>query len=169
MIKSPIDIVTTFMSNKELTNNISRQMTDDNREPSDRRKRPTPIMSRYTVVGGKRQTIRRDEDKKKHLFVDLYSTRLLVVVILLLGLSCLDAFLTLELIDKGKVVEANPIMAYFLEYGILPFTVIKFTITASALMVLCVFKNVNITRIGIPLAIKVYLLVIGYEFYLFML
>ncbi len=169
MIKNPIELVSTYMSNRGLTNNISQQIMDDSRDASDRRKCPTPIISRYTVIGGKRHTIRRDEDKKKHLFVDLYSTRLLVVVMLLLGLSCLDAFLTLELIDKGKVVEANPIMAYFLSYGIVPFTVIKFVITASALIVLCVFKNVNITRVGVPLALKIYMAVIAYEIYLFTL
>ncbi len=136
---------------------------------SDRRKTPTPIFSRYSLSGGRRKLVRRIEDKKKHLFVDLYSARLLVAVILLLSLSCLDAYMTLELIHRGKVVEANPIMAYFLNIGIMPFTTIKFTITAAALIVLCVFKNVKVTRISMPLAIKVYMAVIAYECYLFIL
>ncbi len=157
------------MSDNNTTNNISSQFTDENRDSSDRRRRPTPIISRFTFIDGKRKLIRRDKDKKGHLFVDLYSTRLLLIVVLLLGMSCLDAFLTLTLIEKGKVVEANPIMAYFLEFGVMPFTMIKFGITAAALVVLCLFKNVNITRIGIPLTIKIYLAVIIYELYLLML
>ncbi len=156
------------MNDNNSTDNISRQLTDENRDSSDRRGRPTPILSRFTFIGGKRKIIRRDKDKKGHLFVDLYSTRLLLIVVLLLGMSCLDAYLTLTLINKGKVVEANPIMAYFLELGIMPFTMIKFGMTAAALVVLCLFKNVNITRIGISLTIKIYLAVIIYEFYLFM-
>jgi hypothetical protein len=126
-------------------------------------------MSRYTLYGGKRKTVRRGEDRKAHIYVDLYSTRLLVAVLSLLILSCLDAYLTLALIDKGTVVEANPFMAYILNFGTTPFTVIKFVITAFSLTVLCVFKNVKITRLCLPVAIKMYICVVAYELYLFML
>lgn len=132
----------------------------------DRRKCPTPIISRYTFFEGQRKKIRREKDKNKHLFVDLYSARLLVIVMSLLFLSCADAYMTLTLIEEGKAVEANPIMAYFLGYGILPFTTIKFIVTAVALVVLCMFKNVNIARIGLPITVKIYLLVVMYELYL---
>jgi hypothetical protein len=134
---------------------------------SDRRKCPTPMLSRYTFFGGRRKTIRREKEKKKHLFVDLYSTRLLIAVVSLLILSCLDAYLTLTLIAKGSVVEANPIMAFFLDYGIMPFTIIKFVITSLCLILLCLLKNAYITRICLPIAIKIYLFVVAYEFYLF--
>ena len=155
------------MSGGNDMDNIS--VTGDNRDISeDKRKCPTPIISRYTFIGGKRKTIRRAEDRKDHWFVDLYSTRLFVVILMLLGLSGVDAYLTLTLIDNGKVVEANPLMAYFLVYGKFPFTVMKIVITSSAVLVLCLFKNVNITRIGVPLVIKIYLVVIIYEFYLLM-
>ena len=99
--------------------------------------------------------------------MDLYSTRLLIAVLTLLCLSCLDAYLTLVLISKGKVVEANPIMAYFLNMGIMPFTTIKFSITAISVVIMCLLKNVSITRISLPLAIKIYLLIIAYGCYLF--
>jgi hypothetical protein len=145
---------------------ISIEQTDM-RSCSDRRKYPTPVISRFTLYGGRRKIVRREADKKKHLFVDLYSTRLLIALLFVLGLSCLDAFLTLELIENGRVVEANPLMAFLLEYGVQPFTIIKFTVTAAALIVLCLFKNVNITRICLPLAIKVYIAVIIYEIYLY--
>ncbi|RJQ50477.1 MAG: hypothetical protein C4526_11825 [Nitrospiraceae bacterium] len=134
----------------------------------DRRERPTPVISRYTFWGGKRKTSRRAEDRKRHIFVDVYSTRLLIVILTLLTLSCLDAVLTLSLIEKGSVVEANPVMAFFLDVGVFHFSLIKFVITAVALIVLCVFKNVNITRIGLPVAIQIYLAVIIYEIYLYM-
>lgn len=147
--------------NNELTNNI--------RIIPDRRRCPTPIFSRYTVWDGKRKTIRREAEKKKHLFVDLYSTRLLIAVLALLCLSCLDAFMTLSLIETGNVVEANPLMAFFLDYGIMPFTIGKFMITASALTVMVVFKNVRITRYSLPIAIKIYIGIVIYEIYLFTL
>jgi len=133
----------------------------------DRRTCPTPIISRYTFFGGRRKVIRRTADKRNHIFVDLYSTRLLAAVLGLLCLSCLDAFLTLSLIGQGRVIEANPLMAFLLAYGVLPFSITKFTVTALSLVVLCLFKNVNITRIGLPFAMKVYLVVIIYEIYLY--
>ncbi|MEN8265253.1 MAG: DUF5658 family protein [Nitrospirota bacterium] len=147
--------------NNELTNNI--------RIISDRRHCPTPIFSRYTIWDGKRKTIRREAEKESHLFVDLYSTRLLIAVLSLLCLSCLDAFMTLSLIETGTVVEANPFMAFFLDYGIMPFTIGKFIITASALTVMVLFKNVRITRYSLPVAIKIYIAIVIYEIYLFTL
>lgn len=140
----------------------------ESRTCHERRKHPTPIFSKYTFFGGRRKTIRK-EDRETHLFVDLYSTRLLVAVILLLLLSCLDAFLTLLLIDRGTVIEGNPIMARILEYGTFPFVTIKFVITALAITVLTLFKNVKITRFSLPFAIKIYIVVIAYEIYLFSL
>lgn len=136
---------------------------------TDRRKCPTPIISRYTFFGGRRKTIRRGGDKKSHIYVDLYSVRLLIAVVSLMLLSWVDAFLTLELIDKGTAVEANPVMAYVLKYGTTPFTMIKFSITACCLVVLCLLKNVKMARIFLPCAIKFYLVVVIYELYLFML
>jgi len=133
----------------------------------DRRKCPTPIISKYTFYGGRRKSARREEEKKTFIYVDLYSTRLLLAVMLLLLLSCLDAYLTLELIGRGHVVEANPVMAFLLDYGPTPFTLVKFVITAICLTILCLFKNVKVTRICLPFAIKMYIIVIAYELYLF--
>lgn len=148
-------------------NKLSEQA--NKRDVKDRRKCPTPIFSRYTFSDGKRKKVRREEDRKKHIFVDLYSTRLLIAALLLLGLSCVDAYLTLALIERGEIFEANFLMAYLLDHGVYPFSLIKFLITAAALIVLCLFKNVNITRIGLPIAIKIYLVVVSYELYLFMI
>lgn len=139
----------------------------EKRASNDRRKRPTPIISRHTFYGGRRKVIRREEEGKKHIYVDLYSTRLLLAAIALLLLSSLDAFLTLELIENGRVVEANPLMATLLNHSETLFAVTKFAITASALTILILFKNVKITRICLPCAIKLYMLVIAYELYLF--
>jgi len=139
------------------------------RHVPDRRRRPTPMISKYTLHGGRRKTIRRETDKKQYLFVDLYSTRLLVIVVAILILSCIDAALTLALIDRGIVREANPFMASVLDYGVLPFTLIKFGLTAFALIILCIFKNAKLARIGIPVAIELYIAVVLYESYLYFL
>jgi hypothetical protein len=140
-----------------------------NRDLSDRRQRPTPVISRHTFGRGRRKTVRRTSEKKTHLFVDLYSARLLLVVAAVISLSCIDAYFTLMLIAKGKVIEANPFMAELLSHGVFPFIFVKFIVTASALLVLCLFKNARITRISLPLAVTIYLCVIVYEIYLYML
>ena len=142
-------------------------ISGDMREVPDRRRAPTPIIGRYTLWGGRRRKTRRHGDKKDHIIVDLYSTRLLVAVLFLLSLSCLDAFLTLELINKGVVYESNPVMAFFLDKGIIQFSLIKFTITSLSLIVMCLFKNVNITRICLPVIINIYLIIVVYELYLY--
>jgi hypothetical protein len=142
---------------------------NDSKKRTDRRKTPTPIFSKYTFYGGRRKIIRRSDDKRKHLFVDLYSTRLFVAVLALLLLSGFDACLTLSLISRGHVYEANPFMAYFLDHGIFHFTVVKLIITITAICILCLLKNVRLTRIGLPIAIKIYILIVAYEFYLFLI
>ncbi len=144
-------------------------VSTEKRDTADRRKSPTPVISRYTFFGGRRKAVRRESDKNRHLFVDLYSAGLLLYVLTLLCLSILDAYLTLVLIEKGKVVEANPVMAGFLGYGIMHFTIVKFVITAAALIILTVLKNLRLTRLSLPFALYLYIAVIIYEIYLYML
>ncbi|MCK5504764.1 MAG: hypothetical protein KAJ10_06355, partial [Thermodesulfovibrionia bacterium] len=69
----------------------------------------------------------------------------------------------------GSVIEANPIMAYFLSFGALYFTLFKFNITAMALTVMVLFKNVRITKYCLPFSISVYIVIIMYELYLYSL
>ncbi len=148
---------------------MSGVINKEKRDIPDRRKNPSPVISRYTFYGGRRKTARREEDKNRHLFVDLYSAGLLLYVLSVLCLSCLDAYLTLSLIEKGRVVEANPIMAGFLGYGIMHFTIVKFAITAAALIILTLFKNLRLTRLSLPFAMNLYIAVVIYELYLYML
>lgn len=127
----------------------------------DRRK--SASINRYTLFGGKRRQIRRRQDRSKPLFVDLYSTRLFAALLLLLFLSLADGFLTLALIGKHLVAEANPVMAFFLGFGITPFMAGKLLLTALALVVFCLLKNVRVVRLGLSSAILVYLIVVAYE------
>lgn len=159
-------------------------MERENRYFDDRRKIPTPAISRYTLVGGRRRTLRREYDAGRCLFVDQHSTWLFAALMMLLVLSLADTWLTLILIDKGKAIEANPIMAFYLEHGIVTFITTKFLMTAMFLTIFCLFQNyyvrsfclikrayenVYITRKSLPLVLKLYLLVVVYECYLIVL
>ena len=149
----------------------------------DRRSTPTPAISRYTFFGGRRKALRRNYDVSKYFFVDQHGTWLFAAFMMLLLLSILDAYLTVVLIDKGRAIEINPVMAFYLEHGIVTFTITKFLMTAMFITIFCLFqnyyvrsyclverayKNVYITRMSLPLVIKFYLLVVIYEFYLFL-
>jgi hypothetical protein len=133
------------------------------RTVSDRRKRPTPFISRYSFTGGQRKIIRRGEDKKKYIFVDLYSTRLFATLLFLLILNVSDSYFTLALVRENIAVEINPLMAFFLGYGSTPFISAKFLIPAVPVFILCICKNRPMTKILLPLAIFFYLLIILYE------
>jgi len=135
----------------------------ENRIISDRRKRPTPFISRYSFHGGRRKIIRRKEDKKRYVFVDLYSTRLLIILLVLSALSIIDTYFTLSLIRVNLAAEINPIMSFFLGYGSTPFILSKFLFTTIPLFVLCICKNRPITRVLVVLTVCLYLVVIMHE------
>jgi hypothetical protein len=50
-------------------------------------------------------------------------------------LSCADAFLTLQLIDRG-MIEANPVMNALMAHGTVMFTSLKLAMTAFGIFVL---------------------------------
>lgn len=160
------------------------RIESEKRFSNDRRRNPTPMISRYTFFSGQRKTMRRKHDESSHLFVDHHSTWLFAALMMLLLLSVLDACLTVVLIDRGRAIEANPVMAFYLKHGIVTFTMTKFFMTAFFLTIFCLFqnyyvrsyclvkreyRNVYITRRSLPLVIKLYLLVVIYEIYLFVI
>lgn len=136
---------------------------DERRIIPDRRRQPAPFLSRHTFLSGQRKTIRRKADQRKHFFVDHYSPSLLVTVLLLLLLSVLDAYLTLELIDAEVIFEANPVMASYLEFGNATFFCVKFLFTSAAVLIFCVFNHFSVTRVSLALAIIMYFGVVLYQ------
>lgn len=129
----------------------------------DRRKGPTPFISRYTFFGGRRKTIRRCSDRGKYNFVDMYSPHLLLMLLLLLILNISDGFLTLILIKENIAEELNPIMSFYLELGNIPFFTAKFFFTILPLFTFCLCKNFSITKVSIITAITIYISIIIYE------
>ncbi len=99
--------------------------------------------------------------------MDRFSSRLLVFLLLLLLLNCIDAFLTLSMIYEGSADEANPVMSFLLKHSVLTFIISKFFITSFAVVFFCLFKNVKAARIGMLFLIFMYILLILYEFNMF--
>ena len=105
-------------------NQIYMEMTDQNtiilsnRSGKDRRTK-SGFNIRSLLFGGKREKIRRQVDVRRIFYVDHYSPELFFAIVSILLLCVIDALLTLTLLDRGAQ-EANPVMAYFLQFG--PYT-----------------------------------------------
>ena len=141
-------------------------MQKDRRTAPDRRLIPTPFASRYTFTRGRRKTVRRTVDRRRHLFVDLYDTRLFIALFILLLMNALDGFLTVILVRENIVMEANPVMAFYLNYGHVPFFAMKFIFFSVALLIFCIFRGFMITNISLVCSTIVYGLVLLYEFHI---
>ncbi len=103
---------------------------------------------KYLLFNGRRERIRREEDRDKVFFFDRYHPKLFAAIAAILMLSILDALLTLILIHKGSS-ELNPVMAYFLAHGLLPFIIAKYLLTSIGVFILLIFKNIFFTRVKI--------------------
>ena len=106
------------------------------RRGGDRRRRSTPMLSRYTLFGGRRAHDRRNPGSVNQ-YVDRYPA-MLAAGLIAIGLLCaLDAVFTLIHLQKGGS-EANPIMdALITAAGPRAFLVLK-----------CIITNVGL--IGMP-------------------
>lgn len=116
-----------------------------------------------SIYSGRRETIRREVDKKKYILLDNYSPRLFIILLLLLLLSITDAYLTLSLVKVSNATELNPIMALYLEHGTFTFFLEKFLFTSVAVLIFCVLNNFAVARVSLALAIIFYFGLVFYE------
>jgi hypothetical protein len=127
----------------------------------DRRRRPTPALSRYTFFGGRRRRFRSPE-ASRNAFVDVHGPTALSAITLLLGLNVLDSFFTLLHVQRGGG-EMNPVMNWFLDLGPGPFLFWKSALVGISLVVLCLYKNFRGGRIGFSIAFCAYASLLGYH------
>ncbi len=141
-------------------------MTTSNadRRVNDRRRRSTPMLSWYTLLGGRRVGDRRGSGDGQ--YVDRYSVGLAVSLVAIGLLCALDAIFTLLYIQKdGK--EANPVMRALIDSSApATFVILKCLVTNLGLAVLCVHKNFRFVRPMIGTLLVVYSALFGYHIYL---
>lgn len=130
----------------------------------DRRQKPTQPFSRYMFFG-RRQTIRRKTDRKTYLYVDRYSHNLLFSLLLITLLSVLDAYFTIFHMERGAH-EINPLMNFLFGYGNIYFFTAKYAMTMLGVLLLCMYKNLFIARIGMVFILLSYLAVLTYHLFL---
>jgi hypothetical protein len=127
----------------------------------DRRRKPTPLLSRYTLWG-RRKTLRRKEDQERGGYVDRYDSSLLFFLVLIVGLNVLDSLFTMIILECGGQ-EINPLVRAAIEVYGDQFWVWKFTIVSVNIILLCLhsrFRYVDKILLWITI---LYLGIISYQ------
>ena len=114
---------------------------------TDRRRKPTPLLSRHTVRG-RRRCNRRAADPRSGYYVDWVEGNYRVAVLAVGAFILLDAVATLEILSRGGT-EANPLMALLLGHSIWSFLLVKVTGACAAVLVLGAHRHFpSIRRLG---------------------
>jgi hypothetical protein len=149
----------------DITGDLSEALLEK-REGAERR-----AFSWRTVAFGftlsRRRQLRRGEDAEI-LFLDWHHPWLFFLAVGIMLLSCVDAFMTLRLLDHG-MVEVNPIMASLLGQGTGVFTSMKVLMTGTSILILVFLaksKFFNRVRTGLVLTFffSCYACLVCYQF-----
>ena len=138
----------------------------DNRICADRR-----TLGWRTVMYGflrSRRRVHRREDEEEIRFLDWHHPWLFFLAVGTMLLSCLDAFMTLQLIDRG-MVEINPVMAAVIGHGTAMFAASKLFLTGIGVLTLVYLAKahfLNRFRTGMFLTVifSFYACLVCYEF-----
>ena len=132
---------------------------------ADRRRRPTPMLSRYTFRG-RRTAVRREEDRKGNVYVDRFGRPLLLLLAFILLLGTADALLTLYLVGVHDAQEMNPVMDFFLGKSPHLFFHVKFWVTICCLLLLCFHKNLPVVKHILAAVLILYTIIVLNHIYI---
>jgi hypothetical protein len=132
----------------------------------DRRKRPTPILSRWSFRGGRRGAGGRRPGESERAFVDLYPLRDWVILTSFLLLNLLDAHFTLIYLQRGGE-EANPVAVGMLNLGMWAFIFLKGLGISAGALFFCLLRNWRNARFGVLLVLFLYQVLLVYHLLLY--
>lgn len=124
----------------------------ERRQQKDRRKTPTPIMSRYTFLGGKRRKARREEDRRGGYYVDRYGSWAFILFTAIIVLNALDGFLAFYMLHALGGADNLPV-TIIREMGGETFIVAAFIIASACALFLFLHKNFPLARLAIAAVI----------------
>ena len=121
----------------------------------------------YGFMRSRRHNLRREDDGEV-IFLDWHHPWLFFLAVGTMIFSCLDAFMTLQLLERG-FYEANPVMAAIMSQGTAAFAVTKMLMTGTSILILVFLAKarfLNRVRTGLILTIffTLYACLICYEF-----
>lgn len=149
-----------------MSNTDSSELTAQDRADLDRRK-----FGWRTVLFGflrsRRRSTRR-EDEGEPLFTDWHHPWLFFLAVGTMLLSCIDAFMTLQLLERGAI-EVNPLMAVVIGHSALMFASTKIILTGVGILVLVFLSRarfMDLFRTGVILTVffSFYACLVCYEF-----
>jgi hypothetical protein len=114
------------------------------------------MLSRYTFFGGQRNEGRRTEEKE-NVYVDVYSTRLVVLLLVFFALTVVDSVSTLIYLGKGGR-ELNPVAQWMIDQGSTFFVVLKGVLSGVCLLFVMLHKNFRPARTALAVGFTFYLL-----------
>ena len=130
----------------------------ERRGGSDRRQQPVRSIL-YGSFNPRRRDPRREGDRKLS-GVDWHDPQWLAVAMLIVLFSCVDAFLTLTLIDHGAY-EVNPFMAPLVGGSALAFSLVKIGLTAGGVVLLTLLARMRAFG-RVPVSLLLYTVLLGY-------
>jgi len=140
----------------------------ERRTAQDRRNHSWRTLTYCGLQGrGRRRHARRDGHS---YYLDWYKPSLVFTGLAVLLLSCLDALMTLTLLDRGAY-EANLLMARLLETSDAVFVVTKVTVTAIGIVFLLMHSHFRLLNVAsgkhiLQFLVPAYGLLIVYELFL---
>ena len=132
----------------------------DRRLGPDRRRNPTPILSRYWLRG--QRGLHRRTPPGESFYVDRYQPREWAIILGILALSVADMGLTLLYLSEGGR-EANPLMEMALESGDGTFVAVKLFTTIIGLFVLLLHIRFRKVRPLLNTVLALYVAVVIYH------
>ncbi len=140
-------------------------MTTWNRRAGvDRRSRPTPLLSRHSLWGGRRTSCRRLDDPPNY-YVDRLGAGTWLLLLTIFLFQVLDAYLTLAHLQRGGS-ELNPLMDELIGRSEPMFLVVKLGVSAIGLWFLGAHKQFPLVRPGLALIFVMFLGVVGWHCFL---
>lgn len=146
-----------------------RRTGADRRSGLDRRRLSPRTLIRSGITPRRRGGRRHGE---AHGVIDWHEPHLLFLTIMILLLSVADAFMTLTLLTRPGIEEANPVLAWVLNHRPSMFAVVKMTLTGAGVVVLValararLFSLIKVSAI-LHSCLAMYVALIGYEWWLF--
>jgi hypothetical protein len=135
----------------------------DRRRGPDRRKQGIRALW-YGSFNPRRRGSRRNGERRIS-GVDWHDPQWLAVAMLIVLFSCVDAFLTLTLVDHGAY-EVNPFMAPLVGGSGLAFALVKIGLTAGGVVLLTLLARMKAFG-RVPVSLLLYTVLLGYGVLLF--
>ena len=146
---------------------ILKTTPPENRQLTDRRKRPTKFISRFTMTGHRKKARRQAE--ANNYYIDKYERRDLLMIGLLILLCILDYSLSFKIFQKGGS-ELNVLMVMLMNSNKAFLLLVKLGLTFICLVFILFHKNFKVfglikAHVLINFVFSVYFVLVLYEFY----